>query len=199
MNTSSPPRKRNFRFSCAKTWHFSDYSGIVVYMELFFSPDYSKHLPIEGDPGSTLTAARDQFLNVGFALSDQGAGFIEVTGSGMTSSKQNPLLGVSRARVSVTFSEITLEAQLGGARFLMGFAVLFPSGLILGLAAIFWFTLPNGREWATNTAPWMIALWLVLGPAMAWWIRQRSIRALDTLLNNARMIGATPPPPQHPV
>ncbi len=147
--------------------------------------EYDKTARFTGNASIVLSSLRDAFLNQGFELVTHEGHSFEVRGGGMMSTRQHPLVGVSRAEAVVAASDVTLKAELGGVRRMQYFIMLFPSALVLGLCVVFYFTVPNGEMWVRNTAPAMMLQWVVIGLFLAWWVRRRTVRALDVVLHNA--------------
>ena len=155
------------------------------------SLEYDKTEIFSGNASVVLSSLRDAFLQQGFELLAHDEHSFQVRGGGMTSTKQSPLLGVSKAEVVVAASDVTLRAELGGVRRMQYFVMLFPPALVLGLCVMFYFTLPNWQLFVRNSAPAMVLQWLVIGVFMAWWIRRRTVRALDVTLKNAIELSRT--------
>lgn len=146
---------------------------------------YEKTLRFQGDRAAVLEAARNAFLHQGFRLVTDESGGFEVAGPGMSSTRELPLTGVSKARVRVGEADISIQAELGSLRKMQYFAVLFPPSLVLVLTAVFFFLLPHGELFAKTTAPALLLTWSIIGPIMALRMRKRTVSALDSLLKNS--------------
>ncbi len=143
---------------------------------------------VEGAPEEALARLLDTFLQVGFKAESRGAYDFEVRGPGMHSTKQNALVGVSYARAEVSGNTLRLRADLGGVRFMQRFVVFFPPLLIAGLSVIFLITNKNAPVFVWNAAPLLALQFIVVGVAMAFWIRRRTERAIDVALDNAILL-----------
>ncbi|WP_145419117.1 hypothetical protein [Planctomycetes bacterium K23_9] len=144
--------------------------------------------------------------NCGFRIEHKSDDTATVTGPGLNSSRQNPLLGATKVHLNATDGRLKLDAELGGVDRMVRFVKRFPPMLGLGLGLFFavatglmaWLQLGagNGVPWArvwrwiaiafvTSLAP--VAPWLFLSPIIARSTRRRTEQALDTLVHNAVM------------
>lgn len=156
--------------------------------------------PTEG----ILHAALSILTNNGFTIVTRNESTACLTGPGLNSTRQNPLLGASKIQLVLQEDRICLDAELGGVDSMQRFLVRFPLILGLGLGMIFGvgggvlfgqqfgigFGVPWARGWswmlfAVGTALLPIAPWLILAPLLAGAIRQRTQLALNTLVSNA--------------
>jgi hypothetical protein len=145
--------------------------------------DHQASVPFGGDPAKALETARSVLATNGFKVNPQGENGITAEGPGMKSTRQNPLLGMTRAQITVRQSSIDLEAELGGVRFMQQFIIFFPPGLILFLALIF-ALLPMEGEAPSRMWLFMILPWIVIGPLIAKTMKRSTVKAIDTLLHN---------------
>lgn len=160
---------------------------------------FEKTVRFDGDAQRAVEAARDAFLLQGFILESAGPNGFEVAGPGMNSTRQHPLVGVSRARVTVSATgEISIRAELGGVRKMQYFLMFFPAGLVLALCILFHAILPNGDLFVHSSGPSMMLTWMVIGLGMSLWIQRRTIRAIDALLANAAAMSERRNPPRFP-
>ncbi len=144
--------------------------------------DYHQTLPFRGDPARAIETARITLATHSFRIESRTDTELSARGPGMYSSRQNPLVGVSRLAVSVRSGEIHLEAELGGSRFMTRFLYLFPFGIALIISTVF-LIVPMPRF--ALAIPWLaVSPWFILSPLMAGWIRKRTLAAIDTLLHN---------------
>lgn len=138
-----------------------------------------------GSAASALKIVEETLLPNGFRIVEAGASRLELKGPGMRSSKENPLRGATRVVVDAHDGVLHLDASLGGVVWLSLFVCLFPPALwlILGLAAL---ARPeSGEGLLASKSLYGVGIWLVLGPAMSFWFRKRTIDALETMLINA--------------
>ncbi len=146
--------------------------------------DYEKSIPFDGDAKKALEVSLNIFVQQGFrVLQNSGSGH-ELTAPGMISSRQNPLAGTSRARVSAGDGELSIRAEFGAIRKMTVLLVVFLCSLalffFLFLGVIF------RRESDYNVflplAPFLP--WPFLIPVLLAVFKRRTGRALDTLLHN---------------
>lgn len=80
-----------------------------------------------------LQAALVALTNNGFAIVKRDGKSVDLTGPGLNSTRQNPLLGASRIHLELHGHELSLEAELGGVETMRRFLMRFPFMLGLGL------------------------------------------------------------------
>ncbi|NIP25447.1 MAG: hypothetical protein GWN67_23195, partial [Phycisphaerae bacterium] len=95
--------------------------------------DYEKTEPFTGNMDKALEVAKNVFIQHNFQIERDSDSEVEFTGPGMLSSRQNPLVGISRICIRGTRDNLSVEAEFGGIRRLTKYLVLF----ILGLAIFF--------------------------------------------------------------
>jgi len=123
---------------------------------------------------------------LGFQMADESAESITFRGPGMNSTKESPLTGASQIRVSTSEGWLTLEADLGGVRWMERFVTWFPQGLavvlslILGTVAVIQFNRKVALI-AVSTAFLSVLPWRLLSPWICHRIRRRTSHALDSL------------------
>ena len=145
--------------------------------------DYKTSVPFTGSGTVAIEAARLQLSANGFKLDQPGKTQLIATGPGMRSTDQDPILGVSHAKISVNAGSIELQAELGGVKFMQRFIFLFPPALG-GFLALTFFFMPEMPNFVPLLAFAPILPWLVISPLMAKWIKTRTIKAVDTLVHN---------------
>lgn len=154
-------------------------------------PEFRETREVRLDTDALHRTAVTMLTPSGFRVETERPGTLELIGPGMTGTKQDPIVGCSKIRILSDGRSVTLEAELGGVRFLSNFVRLFPllltGGLLAVLSIVFWFVLPN----ATTVVPILsgvlvvdVGLWLVLGPVIARSIEQRTRTALGSFLTN---------------
>ncbi len=168
--------------------------------------EYATSVPFRGDQDKAFDLAITALTALGFRLDQRTADSARLTGPGMNSSKQSPLVGASKLDLSTRRGELALAAELGGAERLMRFVRVFPIALNVGLGLLFCviFSVTMGqrvRFWTLMTPVITVvlinaAVWVFLGPWMARLIHQRTCRGLETLLSSMVAAGeATPAKP----
>ncbi|MBN2327054.1 MAG: hypothetical protein JXR73_07855 [Candidatus Omnitrophica bacterium] len=145
--------------------------------------EYQRTIALQGESEKAFAFAVNIFVQNNFLMKKLGSGEVELTGPGMNSTHQNPLTGVSRARLKLLRQKIQCEAEFGGVKTMQWFIILFPPGLGLFLFVLFALIQQNLRP----ALPALLAVspWVILGPMMSRWIKRRTEKALDILLDNA--------------
>ena len=148
---------------------------------------YETSVPFTGPANIAIEAARLQLMANGFKLDQLTETELIATGKGMYSTKQNPIVGVSHIRITVSSDSIEIIAELGGVKSMQWFLYIFPPALVL-LSIIFKFI--RSSTWhGPRTALLAVLPWVVVSPLMARWIKNRTTRAVDTLAHNMTSTG----------
>ena len=151
-----------------------------------------------------LQAALATLTNNGFAILKRGKTSVDLTGPGLSSTKQNPLLGASAIHIELHGQKLDLDGDLGGVDSMRRFLMRFPFMLGLGLGLFFGvfggfafgrqFGVGFGVPWAQGLTWMLFAIgiamlpvtpWLFLSPMMSKMIQTRTQNALTTLVTNA--------------
>jgi len=142
-----------------------------------------------GDPQRAFATALQNLLPLGFQIEEQSAYRLVVHTPDLNSTRQNALLGVSRAEFSADQGSLKVQAAMGGVDRLTR-SLLF---IILGLGAFdtvlftgLWFFLDKLREHVWLLAMPALALlpWIIITPIVIRLIGKRTREALHTLLEN---------------
>ena len=167
---------------------------------------FSTSATVLGTPARALHSAVTTLTNNEFAIVHCDDARATLTGPGLNSTRQNPLLGATRIDLRVDDNRLDVDAELGGVdsmrRFLTWFPLLLGAGLGAVAGGLFFsqfgddLDLPWAEGWqrilfAVGAAMLPVAPWLVLSPMMARWICNRTQRALETLVNNAAHAGTS--------
>ena len=144
--------------------------------------DYQKTITVSHDGQKAFEFAQSIFVQNNFSLKKIGSEEVEFTGPGMHSTHENPLTGVAKARIKWRGKTIQLEANLGGVKMMQWFLFLFPPCLGLFLFTIFY--LVHHSIQSALPALYAVSPWIVIGPLMGRWIKNRTLKALDVLLEN---------------
>jgi hypothetical protein len=148
---------------------------------------YTASLIVAGSPEKALSAVRDALVANGFTFTVADRTEFTATGPGMNSNNQNAIRGVSQITVRAVGTTLQAEAELGAARRLGRFAMLFPPGLCLLLAVVFGVLHP--KQPSAALVPLLLAVpWLVLGPLLAWFLKRKTEQSVDALLHSAAAI-----------
>jgi hypothetical protein len=155
--------------------------------------EYSRTVPFTGKTARALDVARTIFMAHGFEIVASNDHELRVTGPGITNTKENPLRGVSEASMIVSARAIEIQARLGGTRLLKRLLWILPLGLALLFLIAFgvtaWIVPDFRRAWIFLIPALALAPWLILSPLMIRKIENRTIQAVDTLLNNMVIVG----------
>jgi len=149
--------------------------------------DYQRKIPV-ADSEKAVDAAANVFIQHSFQIDQKSETALELTGPGMISSRQNPLVGISNIRISQSRGSLSVEAQFDSIRRLIKYlAVLI---IVMGVFFVILFGIlftrqgqPVGTVVLISLAP--LAPWPVLLPLIMAWLKCRTARALDVLLSNA--------------
>ncbi len=148
---------------------------------------YDKKIEFNGDSTSAMLAAKNIFMNSGFKIEIINDNELLITGPGMSSTKQNPLCGVTKGWLKITESSVEFFGELGGIEFMKKFIYYFPPMLCVGIMLINIlianfsdnFPLPNIFTPLLTLVPWIF-----ISPLVVKKIQKRTIDAIHTALNN---------------
>jgi hypothetical protein len=139
-----------------------------------------------GDSRRVMQLAAESLTAAGMRIDSKTDSTLEFSGPGLNSTNENPLLGISRARLSATGSTISIRADLGAVQRL--FRILLYMIVALDVVACVVLFLVLRGKMATplvlTIAIAPVAPWIVLLPLMSGWMKRRTMRAIETLLNN---------------
>jgi hypothetical protein len=157
-------------------------------MEVEFSTSFDGHVEASFEMATTILTANN------FRLVDKTGDTLEFSGGGMSSSRQNPLVGATRIRFLHRPGQLTLEADLGGVTRMSWFLHLFPAVMGVFFLILFGVLFRQMGWWfvvAVSLGP--LLPWVVLSPVLSRWIRWRAIKALENVLANLAMAGQAGP------
>lgn len=143
---------------------------------------YERTITVPIQPDAVLQEARQALGHHNFRIVMSSPLMIEAAGPGLNSTKENPILGASWIRLTVSPNGIFAEAELNALHRLQAFVLYFPLGLGVSLALLF---AAIFRDWY----PPLIAMltvtpWIFISPTMNQWMERRTCAALDTFLAN---------------
>ena len=151
---------------------------------------YETRHDFEGNAEAALKAVEAMLIPHGFRLVDSGPGRNRYEGRGMNNSRENPLRGATQIEVAAQTRVMHLHADLGGVRRMALFVCVFPLVLWAGLTLAPMIA-HGGDRMEIGTAGMLgTAVWMVVGPVIAWVIRRRTLQALDDLLAGAAAVAA---------
>ena len=141
--------------------------------------------------------------NNGFAILSRDESSASLSGPGLNSTSQNPLLGASKIHVVEDGSKLRLDAELGGAEHLQRFIKSIPwatgfgaaflhasMGVLFGWQFGVGFGIPGASGWIWLMITFCIATgvalpWIFISPWLAKSIRTKTEQALKNLVQNA--------------
>jgi len=154
--------------------------------------DYEKTEPFSGNMEKVLEVAKNVFIQHNFQIVRDSVTEVEFTGPGMLSSRQNPIVGISRIRIRATRGTLSIEAEFEGIRKLTKYLVFF----IVAMAIFFvvFFGIMFSRQGQPLNKTIIISLatfvpWPVIIPVMYVWMKSRASEALDRLVSNMVTLG----------
>ena len=162
--------------------------------------EYAKTVPFAGNAAKALNAAQTAFIGEGFRIVASRDDELRVNGPGLNGTKENSLKGVGEASIIIRNSAIEMKANLNGTAKLKKFLRFFPLVLMLLFSLVGGIVFVIIALTSSEKPPWWVFLiivaapalalspWLLLSPMMTRWIENRTVRALDTLLDNMAMI-----------
>lgn len=147
---------------------------------------YEKSVGFSGDVESAITLAKNIFAANGFKISQIDQTEFSVTGPGMSSTKQNPIRGLSRGKLKFTGETLAFTGELGGVEFMKKFLIIFPLALGIGMTLLF---AGIGGITKQNDLSGFIPLltvapWIFISPIMIKVIQKRTEDAVATALEN---------------
>lgn len=136
---------------------------------------YSSSVYIGTEDSVDFSPVESTLLPNGFKVQYKSANTIKFKGPLIQSTKEAPIRGATRVSLKAEAGILKLNANLGGVAFMSLFVCLFPPILVFFIA---------GANNYLNT----IWPWLIIGPIAAYWLRYRTVKALNTLLENAVLL-----------
>ncbi|MHC4665025.1 MAG: hypothetical protein ACYS9T_03585 [Planctomycetota bacterium] len=148
--------------------------------------DYQRTIPV-ADSEKAVGAAASVFIQHSFRITQKSETAVELTGPGMISSRQNPLVGISQIRILQSTGSLSVEAQFDSVRKLLKYIAVFIVGM--GIFFVVLFAVLFTRQGQPLRIIVLISLaplapWPVLLPLIMIWLKSRTSRALDVLLSN---------------
>jgi hypothetical protein len=153
---------------------------------------YASSVEFPGDAKVGLARLADTFTPLGFRIEHRGSHVLELSGPGMSSTRQSPLMGISslHAEASGRLLKVTVEFQALDR--LLRFIAWLILGLCVFMVALFTVLFRNRPDFHL----WMVVLpfapWPVLLPALARTLQRRIQRTLDNLLHNYAVLAERP-------
>ncbi len=150
--------------------------------------DYERETRIRGDVPKALELSLNTFVQLGFAIEENGPAAQLLRGPGMTNSRQGLLRGVSLISLRVSGDTLRVRANFGAVRRLWRFVALFLGGLAVFFLVLF-SCLFGGRENMRLATILLISFapfcpWPILVPVLMSVQKRSTAKALDTLIDN---------------
>lgn len=160
---------------------------------------YETSIPFDGEAMLAFDAVITSLTPAGFKVKEATPDSLSMSGPGMNSTRESPVLGATEVRLLARESSLALEADLGGVERMTRFVRLFPPLLSIGICLVVGFVLylQFGQQLPTQVfgaigfvALANSALWIVLAPMISRRMRSRTCLALDALLTNAATVAS---------
>jgi len=136
---------------------------------------YSAQTNYQSEADIDFSSVESTLLPNGFRITKKDDTSIEFTGRGISSTKENPIRGATKIDLIAKSGVLYLNASLGGVLFMSLFVCLFPPVLILFLSSF------NSSDHGVTNYLWS---WLLIGPIVSYWLRSRTVKSLNILLEN---------------
>ena len=154
--------------------------------------DYEKTEPFSGNMEKVLEVAKNVFIQHNFQIVRDSNSEVEFTGPGMLSSRQNPIVGISRICIRGNRGNLSIEAEFDGIRKLTKYLALFI--VVMAIFFVVFFGILFAKEGQPLNKTILISLapfipWPVIIPLMYIWMKSRTSKALDRLLTNMVTLG----------
>ncbi len=144
---------------------------------------FSSTRSYSGDASEALRIAETAFLPNGFRVVDSSASQLKLKGRGMHSTQENPIRGATEVTIQAQDSVLKLDASLGGVVGLSLFAAILPVALWAALKLPDQLKSPEGIF--TLKVLCGAGFWVVGVPMLVFWLRKRTINALEDILTSA--------------
>ena len=154
---------------------------------------HEEFVNFSGDGERAISTALQTLLPLGFEIESQGSSHLIVSSHNYRSTKQDPLLGISRAEFSIKRFSLEVKAELGGVAWMRNFLLMLFIGLGIFDLIVFgalWYFLDALRPY-----PWLLAFplaallpWVILGPILTRSIKKRTLDALKKLLDSMAVL-----------
>ena len=136
---------------------------------------YAAQLPCSSQRDFDFSSVESTLLPYGFSVQKKDKTSIDLSGRGMNSTKEDPIRGASEITLIAKAGTLQLKAKLGGVVFMSLFVCFLPPLLILCLSFF------NPSDSGVINHLWV---WFIMGPIISYWIRRRTINALNILLED---------------
>jgi len=119
---------------------------------------------------------------------------LEVVGPGTYWTKgQDPMVGISRAHISAVDGKLSIRAELGGVTKIIKYLIIFIAAMAVSFLVVFGivFGQSQGQSMRKSFLIFLgpLAPWVVITPLMGRFLKSRTCRAIDVLMNNMVALG----------
>lgn len=162
--------------------------------------DYENEIEVNADPHVVVENAINALLACGMKLDRRETQEATLSGPGLRSTNQNPILGATTLRFierDRPNSRIIVHADLGGVRWLGKFMIRFPLLMSLGLLLIHllldwvgpWVgrpVIPQAVQWSiVGVAALLVVPWLIIQPIAVRKLTAKTEQAIVDLVRSA--------------
>jgi hypothetical protein len=158
--------------------------------------NYETQARLEGDPSRALEFAAAALTAAGFSIDTRTDSMLGLTGPTMLNSRQDPIVGAGHLELQAAGGTLRAMASLSGVQFMMRLlgGILILVAMILVVTSQLIPRPPDHGRWymaLIMLAP--LSPWPILFPVLLVFFKRRTIRAMNTLVNNAvKMSQASP-------
>lgn len=135
---------------------------------------YDTAVPLTSKENLDFEIAKLTLLPNEFSIRDLSETTITFAGKGMNSTNQPAVRGATFINIEYTMGALRLNAKLGGVFFMAIFTLLLPISLMI--------CIPLFVGSPINYP--IIIIWLCISPVVIYWLRYRTVKALDELLES---------------
>jgi len=156
--------------------------------------DYEKTIEFGEDVEKAFDVAKSTFLPHGFQIVSISDTDLEVAGPGTYWTKgQDPMVGISKAHISAVDGKLSIRAELGGVTKAVKYLVIFIVAMAVLFLAVFAIVFGQSQGQSMRKVLLIslgpLAPWVVIAPLMGRFLKSRTCRAIDVLMNNIVALG----------
>jgi len=137
---------------------------------------YCAQMDCRSEADIDFSSVESTLIPNGFRVIKKDKASITLIGRGMNSTKEDPIRGATEISITANSGALRLNANLGGVLFMSLFLCLFPPLLIVAISYF------NSSNSGVINHLWV---WFVIGPMIAYFVRRRTIKALDIMFENS--------------
>lgn len=137
---------------------------------------YCAQMDCRSEADIDFSSVESTLIPIGFRVIKKDKASITLIGRGMNSTKEDPIRGATEISITANSGALRLNANLGGVLFMSLFLCFFPPLLIVAVSYF------NSSNSSVINHLWV---WFVIGPMIAYFVRRRTIKALDIMFENS--------------